>query len=49
MESFTLQNPQKASDCVANLAYELAAKSFYISPFAKNAHIDGVEYPMIGK
>ena len=40
---------QSTSNCVANNAHDLGYKQDYLSPFAKDARDQGVNYPAKGK
>jgi protein phosphatase PTC7 len=47
-EDFT-QDSQGTADCIAAKSYELGKKNYYISPFAKGAHMANKDYGMHGK
>ena len=50
MNQTRLSDPLEVSNCISNIAYELAKKSYYISPFAKHAHeMDKEGISMTGK
>jgi hypothetical protein len=49
LEGFIMTDLQTAADCVSDEAYVHGKKSYYVSPFAKNAHLQGVDFGMSGK
>ena len=49
MKSTNLEDPQGASDCIADKAYKLGNSKGFASPFAVGARAAGRNYPDQGK